>query len=326
MIEALSERALLERCFVPFAAKEAFGFRDDACLLKPPSDQGLVVTTDTLVAGVHFFSDDPLEAIAAKALRVNLSDLAAKGAKPYGFWLNLTAPETWLFEDYDRFSQALRRESVLYGCPLFGGDTVRTRGALTVSITAMGTLPPQQYRPRFSAQADDILLVSGFIGDAALALWSHEASRSVDPFHEMRRLYPEPRLGLGRFFHLVHAAMDVSDGFVGDAWTMASSAGLGLCLNVCDVPLSPASRALVQSDDHLREVALTGGDDYEVLLAAPACHFEEICSHAASHGVELSPCGRFLTPEQGLILNDAQGHSLSYQRLRFDHFMKAGDV
>ncbi len=166
----LSEDELIARFFVPLAGPAGLGLADDAALLMPPAGHELVLTADMLMAGVHFFADDPAEAIAKKALRVNLSDLAAKGAEPVGFLLNLALPGDWSEAWLAAFAAGLGEDAKTYGCPLIGGDTVKSAGALTLSITAIGAVPQGAMVPRSGVAEGDLLYVTGTIGDAALGL------------------------------------------------------------------------------------------------------------------------------------------------------------
>ena len=170
MTDRPGEDDLIARYFAPLAGPAGLGLKDDVALLKPPAGRDLVVTTDALVAGVHFFADDPPDAIARKALRVNLSDLAAKGAEPIGFALNLALPDDWTAEWLAAFAAGLGDDAATYRCPLIGGDTVRTPGPLTLSITALGAVEPGRFAARGGVRPGDRIYVTGTIGDAALGL------------------------------------------------------------------------------------------------------------------------------------------------------------
>jgi thiamine-monophosphate kinase len=269
---ALSEDDLIARYFAPLAGPGGLGLKDDVALLTPPPGRDLVLTSDALVAGVHFFADDPPEAIAAKALRVNLSDLAAKGATPLGFLLSLALPrdvtDPWL----EGFAQGLGDDSRAYGCPLLGGDTVKTLGPLTLSITALGTVEPGRAPLRTAARPGDLLYVSGTIGDAALGLQLRLGrGPTLEPgLREAlleRYLRPQPRLALAAALAHARAAMDVSDGLVGDLAKMLRASGVGGVLELARVPFSPAAQAWLAAAPEGNEIAVTGGDDYEVLAA-----------------------------------------------------------
>ena len=252
------------------------GLVDDAAVLTPPPGCDLVLKTDGVIAGVHFFPDDPPEDIGRKALRMNLSDLAAKGAKPLGFLLSLAMPaatdETWIAA----FASGLGEDALHYGCPLLGGDTDHTPGPTTVSIAAFGTVPHGSMVRRSTAKVGDCVVVTGTIGDAALGVKLRRdaacptagGSRQPMAAHlEQRYLLPQPRNALAEAV-LQHAAaaMDVSDGLVGDLAKLCRASAVAAEIDVARVPLSDAARAAVAAEPALLETVLTGGDDYEIVL------------------------------------------------------------
>lgn len=197
----LTEDDLIARYFAPIAGEAGLALKDDVALLRPPEGSDLVVTVDGLVAGVHFFADDPAEAIAAKALRVNLSDLASKGARPLGFLLTLAMPADITAAWLEAFAAGLGEDARTYGCPLIGGDTVRTPGPLTLSITALGAVPRGRLPARTQAEPGDLVYVTGTIGDAALGLQLRLGRgpdlAEADRAHlQERYLRPQPRLAL----------------------------------------------------------------------------------------------------------------------------------
>src|ERR1700751_2811333 len=195
------EDELIARFFATLAGPEGLGLRDDAACLKPPPGDDLVLTTDALVAGVHFFADDPPGAIARKALRVNLSDLAAKAARPLGFLLNLALPSDWRDEWLGAFAEGLGGDALAFSCPLLGGDTVKTPGPLTLGVTAIGSVAQRRMPRRTGVRPGDRLYVTGTIGDAAIGLKIRQGRRPDIPqankaFLLQRYLIPEPRLKL----------------------------------------------------------------------------------------------------------------------------------
>lgn len=275
MADRYSEDELIVRIFAPIAGPAALGLKDDAALL-PPSIEPLAATVDMLVAGVHFFADDPPALIAKKALRVNLSDLAAKGAKPLGFLLSLALPADWTNDWLASFAAGLAEDARLFAAPLIGGDTTATPGPLTISITALGGAP--RFVPRGGARPGDVIYVSGTIGDAALGLALRRdpalsARLSVEARAHLldRYLLPRPRLDLGALLRTsATAAMDVSDGLVGDLAKLCRASGVSAVVETGLVPLSEAAREAVALEPTLLEAALTGGDDYEILFTAEA--------------------------------------------------------
>ena len=225
------EDELIARYFAPLAGPAGLGLKDDVALLKPPAGRDLVVTTDALVAGVHFFADDPPDAIARKALRVNLSDLAAKGAEPIGFTLDLALPDDWTADWLAAFAAGLGDDAAAYRCPLIGGDTVRTPGPLTLAITAIGAVESGRFAARGGVRPGDRLYVTGTIGDAALGLrlrlGQGPTLAEADRLRLLERYrLPQPRLALASAVaRFASAGMDISDGFVGDLTKMLRVSG-----------------------------------------------------------------------------------------------------
>lgn len=327
----LREDALIARYFAPLAGPEGLRLEDDAARLEPAPGQALVLTKDMLVAGVHLFPQDPPDLIARKALRVNLSDLAGKAATPRGFLLGLALPadttEAWLAA----FAEGLARDAVAYACPLLGGDTVATPGALTISITAIGETATMV--PRGGAQAGDIIYVSGTIGDAALGLplRRHQLDpRASTPWiarlgaehaaHLVERyLLPQPRLALRPALRHARTAMDISDGLVGDLAKMLRLTGTTTRLNLADIPVSPAAEAAFALAPDLIAAALTGGDDYEVLATvAPeaATAFED---EARTAGVQITRIGRVAAGADPLAVLDERGVALELATGAYQH-------
>lgn len=296
------EFELIARYFSPLAGPGGLGLVDDAGLIRPGRGYELVVTADALVAGVHFFPDDPPASIGRKALAVNLSDLAAKGARPEGFVLTLALPRDWREAWVAGFARGLGALATETGCRLTGGDTVSTSGPLVLSITAFGTVPAGRMVMRSGARPGDVLLVSGTIGDGALGLQVHRPdapawAASLAPTHRDaladRYLHPQPRLPLAQALQrYASAAMDVSDGLVGDLAKLLSASQVSAEIDLDTVPLSAAARAALMADPTLAELAWTGGDDYEILCSAPETEVSHLLDAAAETGVPLTPIGR----------------------------------
>ena len=324
------EDLLIGRYFKPMARHPgALGLIDDAALLKPPAGHELVLTADAIVGGVHFFADDPPDAVAQKALGVNLSDLAAKGAKPAGFLLTLALPKgrsaAWL----KRFARGLAVAARAGRCPLLGGDTVRTPGPVTISITAFGTVPKGTMVHRFGARVGDRIVVTGTIGDAALGLklrMDRGAARRWKLDTRMRRhlasryLVPQPRNALaGLVRRYASAAMDVSDGLVGDLGKLLRASGVGAIIEAAKVPLSKAGRVVVAADPGAMEPVLTGGDDFEVIATVPARAVAAFRLAARRAGVPVTEIGR-VTAGKGARFIAADGRELRFKRASFSHF------
>jgi thiamine-monophosphate kinase len=324
---AMSENDLIARCFAPWAGEGAFGLKDDAAALTPPEGCELVLTKDALVAGVHFFADDPPEAVAKKALRVNLSDLAAKGATPLGFLLALALPKGWTGEWLAAFAQGLREDSQAYACPLLGGDTVRTPGPLTLSITALGATSKGGMVKRFAAHPGDRLFVTGTIGDAALGLRCRLRDPALDAlapaaraYLEERYLLPRPRLAaVAAMRACAGAGMDVSDGFIGDLTKMMRASGCGARVELSAVPLSDAALAAKALDPDAWERALTGGDDYE-LLAAVAPHQAGNFQRAMEAARVPAACVGEVVAGAEIVFLSADGVPRLFERGSFQHF------
>ena len=326
-----SEYDLIARYLAPLAGPDGLGLQDDAALATPRAGCDLVVTKDMLVAGVHFFPNDPPDAIARKALRVNLSDLAAKGATPLGFLLGLALPDDWTEDWLAGFVAGLADDSRALACPLLGGDTVATPGPLTLSITAFGDVAAGRMVPRTGARAGDRLYVTGTIGDAALGLhvrWSkpedHGWITALAPADASvlldRYLRPQPRLALrAALAAYAHSAMDVSDGFLGDLAKMLRLEGLGADLRAADIPLSAAARAVVTDDERALALALPGGDDYEIVCAIPPTEAAAFERAAHEVGVAATWFGVAETGD-GVTVRNASGAPIRFPRGSFQHF------
>lgn len=272
-MSAADEFAIIARHFAPLAtAPGARGLLDDAGVVKPAA--GLVVTTDAIVEGVHFLADDPLDTVAQKALRVNLSDLAAKGAQPVHYLLTLAWPVGRDPAAIATFAAGLAADQAAFGCSLLGGDTVSTPGPLLVSITAFGAPLRPDPPSRAGAKPGDDVWVSGPIGDGALGLKAARgAGAAVDPAIRAalaaRYRTPTPRLDLAALVaEAATASMDVSDGLFGDAAKIAAASGVQIAIEANAIPRSPAALAwlAVFPQD---AACLADGDDYELLFTAP---------------------------------------------------------
>lgn len=324
-----AEERLIVRYFRPLAtAPGAFALEDDAAIVTPPPGCDLVLTTDGVIAGVHFFPDDPPGNVARKALRMNLSDLAAKGARPIGFLMSVALPaeidEAWIAG----FAAGLGDDAKLYGCPLLGGDTDHTPGPLSVSITAFGAVPHGAMVRRATAKAGDSVLVTGTIGDAALGvLLRRDAAlakrwRLSDTFSAHladRYLLPRPRNALAEaVLRHAAAAMDVSDGLAGDLAKLCRASGVAAEIDVACVPLSDAARAALTADPALIEPILTGGDDYEIVLTIAPEKTAAFRAAADKAGVAVAEIGRVNSGQGARFMRD--GKALSFARTAYSHF------
>jgi thiamine-monophosphate kinase len=323
----ISEDDLIARFFAPIAGQGSLGLRDDAALLAIGPDDELVVTTDALAAGVHFLADDPPDSIARKALRVNLSDLAAKGAKSAGFLLSLALPKDWREDWLTEFAYALGEDARCFSCPLLGGDTIRSPDALFISITALGTVPRGKMVRREGARAGDRIYVSGTIGDAAAGLMLRENAwhRPLEPrardFLIDRYLHPQPRLALAPTLRAhASAAMDVSDGLLGDLAKMLRVCGASARIEVPRIPFSEAARAIVAADPEVRERLLTGGDDYEILCTVAPQQSERFEAAAKKALIDVSAIGVVEMGSQAPCFLDSDGTRKDFARGSFSHF------
>lgn len=328
------EFELIAELFAPLArnAAGAFGLTDDAALYRASSGMETVLTVDAMVEGVHFLPSDPPDTIARKLLRVNLSYLAAKGARPRGYLLVAALPDTCSMSWLERFAAGLAEDQAEFGVTLWGGDTVSTPGPLTFSLTAIGEVEEGAMLPRGGAKAGDRVYVSGTIGDAALGLAVLQdrlrpASEEDRAFLADRYRLPRPRVTLGpALCGIAHAALDVSDGLVADLTHMCEASSLAATIRAADVPLSSAAAAmLIAENDVTFASLLTGGDDYELVLAVAAEEEEAFLAAAAGAGVPVALIGHLeeranRTPETLVQLVDAEGGLIAVSHAGFRHF------
>jgi len=324
-----AEDRLIARYFRPLAKHPgALGLGDDAAVLTPPAGCDLVLTTDGIIAGVHVFPDDEPGSIGRKALRMNLSDLAAKGAKPLGFLLALSLPggisDSWLAA----FATGLGKDAEAYGCPLLGGDTDRTPGPLSVSISAFGAVPHGKMVRRSTAKPGDLVVATGTIGDASLGLllrrdkalakyWKQ--SEAMIAHLKQRYLLPEPRNALADAVRQhATAAMDVSDGLAGDLAKLCRASGISAEIDVARVPFSGAVRAAIAAQPAIIETALTGGDDYEIVLTLAPEKLTAFRAAAQAAGVAVSEIGRVTAGAGTRFVRD--GKLLAFAQPSYSHF------
>lgn len=327
--ERLSEDQLIARYFAPFAGEGAFGLRDDAARIMPRDGHEIVVTVDAIVAGIHFFPDDPAGSVGRKALAVNVSDLAAKGARPLGFVLSLALPDDWRQPWLKDFADGLHHAAMSFGCPLLGGDTVRANGPFWASVTAFGETPKGAMVHRFNAAPGDAICVSGTIGDAALGLglrkdplaaWAQEMTLEKRVHLTDRYLHPQPRIALADVVRRhARAAMDISDGLAGDLAKMAKASGLTAEVDLAAIPLSAAARLAVEADPSRIDTIVTGGDDYELLCAVAPENLDVFMAEAKEAGVCAISIGRFCQGDSLPLFSDAKGHR-RYEVGSYTHF------
>jgi thiamine-monophosphate kinase len=323
------EDSLISRYFRPLATDPgAFNLDDDAAVLKALGED-IVVTTDAIVEGVHFLPGDPPDTVARKALRVNLSDLAAKGASPAGFVLTLalrSADDAWL----TAFARGIGEDAGLFRCPLLGGDTVSTPGPLMISITAFGRVPAGKMVHRSGAKPGDRVVVTGTIGDAALgldilrggavaAVLADDAAAKAMLVGRYR--IPQPRNALAQAVRdHAGAAMDVSDGLAGDLAKLCAASGVSAVIDAPGIPLSAAAAALLAGGSVGIEAIVAGGDDYEVLCAVPENRLAAFAQAADAAGVAVTSIGAVVAGVSAPKFLDAQGSEIGLKRLSYSHF------
>lgn len=296
------ERDLIERLFRPLAGPGSLDLQDDTALVVPPPGCDLVITKDMIAAGVHFLPDDPPETVARKALRVNLSDLAAKGAEPLGYLLGAgfgrRVGENWI----EAFCEGLAADQEIYGIGLLGGDTIATSAGAVFSVTVIGTVPSGKMVTRSGGQPGDALYVTGTIGSAAVGLaiqsaaenpWTGLNDSVKERLIERYRL-PEPVMALAPILRLhASAAMDISDGLVGDCDKLAGASGCTAVINARAVPIDPELIPEAVEPNVLAGLFI-GGDDYQILAAIPTLEESPFCEAAAAAGVDVTKIGRLV--------------------------------
>ncbi len=321
-----SEFDRIARYFAPLAASfpGAFGLKDDAAVIAAADGAELVITTDTIVEGVHFIGTELPCQIAAKLLRVNLSDLAAMGARPKAYTLNIALPEivddAWL----ESFTQGLAEDQARFHITLIGGDSVGTRGPIVLTLTAIGEVEAGTALKRAGARAGDIVFVSGTIGDGALGLRAAQGkldrlSASARAALIDRYRCPRPRVALGlQLLAIAHAAADISDGLVADLGHVTRASGVGASIRLDSIPLSAAAQSAFATDPSLNEIILAGGDDYELVFCVPPEKSDAIEALAQEIDLPLTAIGE-VHSGSGVDVFDANGCTVTLSRHGFVH-------
>lgn len=325
MAAPIGEFERIARFFAPLAASGALGLTDDVAVIDGPDGAEYVLTTDAIVEGVHFLPDDPPDLVARKLLRVNLSDLAGKGAAPVGYLLMTALPrsrgEDWLAA----FAAGLAADQSAYGIGLLGGDSTATEGPATLSATVIGRVARGHAVLRSTAKPGDLVYVSGTLGDAALGLIALRGELpQLDGAHRAfladRYRLPQPRVALGqRLVGVAQAMMDISDGLVGDLGHICETSGVGATIEAAALPLSPAAGAVLAAEPKHLAAALGGGDDYELLLTVPAGKAAAIPMLAAETDVALTRIGR-IEVGKGVRVIDAAGNAMPVPVAGYRHF------
>jgi thiamine-monophosphate kinase len=312
-----AEFALIARHFRPLAGPGALDLQDDAALLAPPPGRELVLTVDAMVGGVHFLPDDPPDLVGRKLLRVNLSDLAAKGATPIGYLMTVSAPRDTPDAWFAGFAAGLAQDQREYGVTLLGGDTTSTPGPIALSLTALGHVAPGRAVHRAGASPGDGVWVTGTIGDAALGL-AVARGRVADPTGYLLGRYrlPQPRVGLA-IAGVASAGMDVSDGLVQDLGHICRAGNIAAEIDAAMVPLSDAARA---AGSEWLATCLTGGDDYELLLAVPPAHEAALRMAASAVKVAVTRIGAFGPGPPEVRVTAATGRPMRLASGGWSHF------
>lgn len=328
------EDRLIARFFRPIATDPgAFALTDDAAILTPPPGCDLVLKADAIIGGVHFFEDDPADLVARKALRVNLSDLAAKGARPLGFLLSLALPPAIGTDWLESFARGLKADAEHFACPLYGGDTDRTPGPAMISIAAFGAVPHGTIVKRRGARPGDRVVVTGTIGDAVLGLALRRdpdaagrlaLDQAMQAHLITRYRLPQPRNAAAEAVRRhASAAMDVSDGLAGDLAKLCRVSGVEAVVEAARVPLSDAAGAALANDPVLLERMLSGGDDYEIVASVAPDHVAALIAEAAAAGVAVTEIGRVDAGNGrvgGAQFFDRSGQILRFANAAFSHF------
>jgi thiamine-monophosphate kinase len=308
--------------FAPLAREPgAFGLRDDAALLSPPPGTSYILTKDCITEGVHFIGDEPANLLAQKLLRTNLSDLAAKGATPYGYLLGLMLPHATPDAWFAAFARGLAEDQERYGISLLGGDTTATQGRICLSLTAIGALtrPPLL---RSGARVGDAVYVTGTLGDAALGLDVLQGKLPLPDtaFLIDRYRLPQPRCAIGpALFGIATAAMDISDGLLQDAGHLCRASHMGMVLRAEALPLSPTANAAMQQNPRLLQRVVAGGDDYELLFTAPKAETTVLASLAAQTQIAITCIGDVVAGDTPMLV-DAHGAALDFPTPGYQHF------
>lgn len=302
----MNEFEMIEKYFAPLSRD---GLKDDAAVLAIPAGDELVVTSDTLNAGVHFFDDAPPDFIARKALRVNLSDLAGMGAQPLCYQLNIAFPEAPSADWLAAFSGGLAQDQARYGVFCSGGDTTRIKGALSISITAMGLVTKGRAVKRCGARDGDVLIVTGAVGTAALALKNKE------------HFLPNPRTGLESVLQKhVNAAADVSDGLLADSMHIAKASNIGLEIDLEKIEFSDDVYLAIKEGLFSAQEALSGGEDYELILAVSEESASMVVRLLRKNQLKPQIIGRFTSQISGLKVKNSDSKRIDMDSLGWSHF------
>ena len=324
---------LIDKYLKPLATDQAaLGLLDDAAVINASQGHSLVLSKDMMVEGVHYDAHTPVNLLAKKLLRVNLSDLAAMGAKPRGYLLGLSLPKKFSKEQSEQwlssFCDGLRQDQELFGVSLLGGDTVSVQDGVVLSLTMVGEVLLGQVIKRTGAKAGDVILVTGSLGDAALALnlnthkWQLEDKEKQYLFERLN--LPQPRLEVGLLLRgLVNSAIDVSDGLLADLEHITKASGVGADVYLHKLPLSSAARECCASEANLMEnfwpLIYAGGDDYELVFTVAKHNLAEVKAVLEKIDVAVSEIG-IVKEGDGVNLLDAENNKITLAKKGYEHF------
>ncbi|MEQ9520872.1 MAG: thiamine-phosphate kinase [Parvibaculum sp.] len=319
----VGEFELIEQLFANLAGPGGFSLKDDAAILSPTPGHDLVLTKDAIAEGRHYLTSDPPGDVARKLIRVNLSDLAAKGARPRAYLLSCAWGRGIDYVWIEAFCAGLKADQELYGIELLGGDTIRVEGPSVLSLTAIGDVSEGQMVRRSGAKIGDDVYVTGGIGEAALGLRVATGKLSLpqsdaDALLQRYRV-PVPPVSFGRALSsFANASIDISDGLLADLGHLCEASGVGVEIRRESVPVSQAVASALQHDDTLWTLVLTGGDDYQILFTADAERARDIEAAALRTATQVTRIGRIVPT--GISVLDADGQPMSFAAKGFQHF------
>lgn len=311
------EFQFIHQYFKPLAGSGALALSDDAALLALNPNEELVLTSDAMVENVHFFADDPVDLIARKLLRCNLSDIAGMGAKPLGYLLTLSLPKRCFTHHWFKlFTKGLAQDQQQFDITLLGGDTTSNPTNIVFSVTMLGKVHKGKALRRNGAKVGDGIWVTGTIGDAALGLLSLEKKIKTDPYLINRYHLPQPRVGFN-LNNIATAAMDISDGLLQDLGHLIRESKVGAIINSSDIPLSKEAKILSK---HFLETCLTGGDDYELLFTLPVDKEDQLYFEAQQAGIKITKIGVCVDQPVGEVkLLDQNNQILKFNKTGWSH-------
>ncbi|MFC7290222.1 thiamine-phosphate kinase [Hirschia litorea] len=323
----MNEFDLIKTYFAPLATSpDAFGLEDDVASLNPPDGRQLIITTDSLVEGVHFLSEDPLETVAQKLLRVNISDVLAKGGTPWAAVLSLTWPSGRDVRQISSFADGLKADLEHWGISLMGGDTTSTPGPLMLGFTLLAHCPQTGPIRRAGAKQGDDIWVTGTIGDGYLGLKAARGELSLSRPEDVALLawryrVPEiPDLSIADLIsNVAHASADVSDGLVADIDHIAKASNFQAVIALDDVPFSSAAKLCLEEKKVGRLELITKGDDYQTVFTAPPEAKAAILRASLQHGLDITKIGK-IQSGQGVLLQRSNGATIPIRSEGWKHF------